>query len=402
MTVHIDDLSAVGGGYRKLFCLAECDASRLLHDTDFEDRENVEPGSEARRFYLDKMGAHVDVSAAETGCRMEVYRVFRGRACADLAAGRVLAGRVTLGLDRPFDSQGGTYKQNEYCFLDQEGNVLAVSTIGDHNARRLSLRIGETADAALLFCDKSMWSSYIFLYVVLIWNLDAAGRRDVKADAEALGAHAESYFIEARNAASEVGRYVANEARVEQRGSGCLSIGNTELCDIPSGIDIVAHGLMATGYPSMTVRAMYCGNVAVPLGVLPIVRVDCRNVDELYLLRKIREGGAVDLMADGIFERYHLDVVGRPYDVPFGPADAVFSEVPVPHRKNPALELRADGVLLERAAYSERERYKKMAAHVGMTPVWSALHYADDDAPYLDIVYENGSSSGSLSCFIEG
>lgn len=79
---------------------------------------------------------------------------------------------------------------------------------------------------------------------------------------------------------------------------------------------------------------------------------------------------------------------------PKGSNNKYRTTVPIPGRKNPSIEFRVNGLVMDSARYHDgqrmngRSKYEFLKERVGMKSIWARLHYNEKDEPYLNVIWK--------------
>lgn len=343
------------------------------------------------------------------GTAIHAYRFRRAEVSDALCDGNAYRGKVRVGIDRSPDFQNTPSEKLDVVLYDADMNAIAKIAACDWNAGDIRKRIGDVTEDAVLLCDGGGWHGYTFLYMAAVWYSDS---HPYKFDPFRfrLGRPIYSnYFIkvEAPEALSDlsVGETFDAELVEGYAGFGLTRAGrNYKFADVPSQFGKSLSNLIETGYLLTAVPCVAHGTVRNGDSWVDMIEITGMVEEEMDKLALFRNESGLDVHYDGRYETLYLPKVESPYDIPFGVVDAGYFAVPIPGRKNPIIEFRVGGVVMDSARYGDGQKlnrdyrqeskYKILKERMGMKSVWAKLHYNEKDEPYLNVIWDCGSGDG--------
>lgn len=370
------------GGYGKL---QSCSAARAVLWTHLRDTDRY------RQLPLD-VGVHT-------------YRFRRAEVNHDLRFGDVYKGKVRVGVDRTPNFQNTPSEKLDVVLYDAEMKVLAKVASYDWAAGDIRTHIGDVSENAILFCDEGGWHNYEFLYMAVVWYSDLHPYRFRPFRFE--NTYRSSYFIkvDAPEALSDlmVGESFDAELMGEYDGFGLTRSGrNYKFAEAPSSFRRSLSELIRTGYHDTAVRCIAHGAVSDGVSFIDMVEIDSRTEKEMNELSLFRRDSGLDVSYDDIYETLYLPRVESPLPIPFSVIDVEYASVPIAGRKNPSIEFRVNGLVMDSARYHDgqrmngRSKYEFLKERVGMKSVWARLHYNEKDEPYLNVIWKCASEKDAV------
>lgn len=361
------------GGYGKL---QSCSAAKAVLWTHLRETDRYRQLS-------------IDVS-------VHTYRFRRAEVNHDLRFGDVYRGKVRVGVDRTPDFQNTPSEKLDVVLYDTEMRVLAKIASYDWAAGDIRTHIGDVSENAILFCDAGGWHNYEFLYLAVVWYSDLHPYRFSPFRFETV--YRSNYFIkvDAPEALSDlmVGESFNAELMDGYDGFGLTRSGrNYKFAEAPSSFGRSLSELIRTGYQDTAVRCIAHGAVSAGEMFIDMVEIDSRTEKEMNELSLFRRDSGLDVRYDDIYETLYLPRVESPLPIPFGVIEVEYASVPIPGRKNPSIEFRVNGQVMDSARYHDGQRmhgqskYEFLKGRVGMKSVWARLHYNDKDEPYLNVIW---------------
>lgn len=336
------------------------------------------------------------------GAQICFYHFRRVEVADFLSDGQVYAGHIRVGIERTPDSLSIPSSKLPVVIYDKDLKVLAKIASYDWAANNVRNHIGDTSASAMLFCDNGGYHGTMFLYMVLVWNSDLRPYKEYRGHGISLSWHSYNYFVKATapEAVSDltVGEHFdAKPTAGGSSGVGLTRIGmNYPFASLPSEFGEALSCLAATGYPELTLHCVNHGLVRSGdewTNLLEVLAINAETVEKLAYFR--RESG-LDVRFDWEYETLRFEKVDAPYGIPFEVVEVELVAVPVPKRKNPLVELRVNGILVNTVRYRDY-RYDHFKDLVGTKSVWAKLHYDEKDIPYLDVIWNRGKEADEAS-----
>lgn len=335
------------------------------------------------------------------GTRIYVYRFRRAEVSRSLHEGDVFDGRVRVGVERTPDSQGIPSERLDVVIYGTDGTPLAKVSSRDWSAGDIRMRIGDVPEMAMLFCDTGGCHGYMFLYMVAAWYSDV---HPYRFDVHRCVSDGGSVFItvDAPEALSDLTAGEAFHADLtmpswhdDERTLGIARRGSSHpFARLPRAYSDACSELERTGY-RVSVPCVNHGSVMRGKGYECMVEVRGRRPEEMRRLAMFRRDSGLDVTFAWGYETMRLGRVERPYQIPFGPVTVEYAAVPIPHRKNPVVELRVGGVVIDSARYGDKQTYRGDSKYrvfkelAGRMSEWAELHYGEDDVPYLNVIWSH-------------
>lgn len=366
----------------------------------FETACEISSGSESYAILWTQLNESKDERNIEFGTRLYAYRFRFAEVIDTYDDGSVYAGPIRVGIERLPETQFLSAERLDVVLYDKKMNVLAKIAPNDWGAGNIRQRIGDLANDALLFCDRSGQHSAVHLYMVASWSseTDPAEFHPV-------------FYEPKKRLASTLYRYCYVSGVIAQEALSDLSVGerfDAVPVECSGGVGLARIGrsypfatlprefsdalshLVATGYEDVRLLCVHRGIVPQRDGSeQSIVEVRAEyGAAAMENLARFRYWSRLDVRLGGDYETLILDKVEKPYDVPFGIVTVEYVAVPIPHRKNPLIELKVNDMLVDSAKYGDGSKYSDFKKHVGLRSLWAKLHYDDDDTPYLNIIWK--------------
>lgn len=369
------------GGYGKL---QSCSAARAVLWTHLRDTDRY------RQLPLD-VGVHT-------------YRFRRAEVNHDLRFGYVYKGKVRVGVDRTPNFQNTPSEKLDVVIYDAEMRVLAKIASYDWAAGDIRTHIGDVSENAILFCDAGGWHNYEFLYLAVVWYSDLHPYKFSPFRFET--AYRSKYFIkvDAPEALSDlmVGESFDAELMDGYDGFGLTRSGwNYKFAEAPSSFGQSLSELIKTGYHDTAIRCIAHGAVSDGVSFIDMVEIDSRTEKEMEELSLFRRDSGLDVRYGDFYETLYLPRVESPLPIPFSVIEVEYASVPISGRKNPSIEFRVNGQVMDSARYHDgqrmygRSKYEFLKSRVGMKSVWARLHYNEKDEPYLNVIWKYANEKGS-------
>lgn len=369
------------GGYGKL---QSCSAARAILWTHLRETDRH------RQLPLD-VGVHT-------------YRFRRAEVNRDLRFGYVYKGKVRVGVDRTPNFQNTPSEKLDVVLYDAEMRVLAKIASYDWAAGDIRTHIGDVSENAILFCDAGGWHNYEFLYLAVVWYSDLHPYKFSPFRFET--AYRSKYFIkvDAPEALSDlmVGESFDAELMDGYDGFGLTRSGrNYKFAEAPSLFGQSLSELIRTGYHDTAVRCIAHGAVSDGVSFIDMVEIDSRTEKEMEELSLFRRDSGLDVRYGDFYETLYLPRVESPLPIPFSVIEVEYASVPISGRKNPSIEFRVNGQVMDSARYHDgqrmygRSKYEFLKSRVGMKSVWARLHYNEKDEPYLNVIWKCASEKDS-------
>lgn len=369
------------GGYGKL---QSCSAARAVLWTHLRDTDRY------RQLPLD-VGVHT-------------YRFRRAEVNHDLRFGDVYKGKVRVGVDRTPNFQNTPSEELDVVIYDAEMRVLAKIASYDWAAGDIRTHIGDVSENAILFCDAGGWHNYEFLYLAVVWYSDLHPYKFSPFRFET--AYRSKYFIrvDAPEALSDlmVGESFDAELMDGYDGFGLTRSGwNYKFAEAPSSFGQSLSELIKTGYHDTAIRCIAHGAVSDGVSFIDMVEIDSRTEKEMEELSLFRRDSGLDVRYGDFYETLYLPRVESPLPIPFSVIEVEYASVPISGRKNPSIEFRVNGQVMDSARYHDgqrmygRSKYEFLKSRVGMKSVWARLHYNEKDEPYLNVIWKYANEKGS-------
>lgn len=369
------------GGYGKL---QSCSAARAVLWTHLRDTDRY------RQLPLD-VGVHT-------------YRFRRAEVNHDLRFGDVYKGKVRVGVDRTPNFQNTPSEKLDVVIYDAEMRVLAKIASYDWAAGDIRIHIGDVSENAILFCDAGGWHNYEFLYLAVVWYSDLHPYKFSPFRFET--AYRSKYFIrvDAPEALSDlmVGESFDAELMDGYDGFGLTRSGwNYKFAEAPSSFGQSLSELIKTGYHDTAIRCIAHGAVSDGVSFIDMVEIDSRTEKEMEELSLFRRDSGLDVRYGDFYETLYLPRVESPLPIPFSVIEVEYASVPISGRKNPSIEFRVNGQVMDSARYHDgqrmygRSKYEFLKSRVGMKSVWARLHYNEKDEPYLNVIWKYANEKGS-------
>lgn len=369
------------GGYGKL---QSCSAARAILWTHLRETDRH------RQLPLD-VGVHT-------------YRFRRAEVNHGLRFGDVYKGKVRVGVDRTPNFQNTPSEKLDVVLYDAEMKVLAKIASYDWAAGDIRTHIGDVSENAILFCDAGGYHNYEFLYLAVVWYSDLHPYRFSPFRFETV--YRSNYFIkvDAPEALSDlmVGESFDAEMMDGYDGFGLTRSGrNYKFAEAPSSFGQSLSELIRTGYHDTAVRCIAHGAVSDGETFIDMVEIDSRTEKEMEELSLFRRDSGLDVRYGDFYETLYLPRVESPLPIPFSVIEVEYASVPISGRKNPSIEFRVNGQVMDSARYHDgqrmygRSKYEFLKSRVGMKSVWARLHYNEKDEPYLNVIWKYANEKDS-------
>ena len=282
--------------------------------------------------------------------------------------------------------------------------VLAKIASYDWAAGDIRTHIGDVSENAILFCDAGGYHNYEFLYLAVVWYSDLHPYRFSPFRFETV--YRSNYFIkvDAPEALSDlmVGESFDAEMMDGYDGFGLTRSGrNYKFAEAPSSFGQSLSELIRTGYHDTAVRCIAHGAVSDGETFIDMVEIDSRTEKEMEELSLFRRDSGLDVRYGDFYETLYLPRVESPLPIPFSVIEVEYASVPISGRKNPSIEFRVNGQVMDSARYHDgqrmygRSKYEFLKSRVGMKSVWARLHYNEKDAPYLNVIWKYANEKDS-------
>ena len=369
------------GGYGKL---QSCSAARAILWTHLRETDRH------RQLPLD-VGVHT-------------YRFRRAEVNHGLRFGDVYKGKVRVGVDRTPNFQNTLSEKLDVVLYDAEMKVLAKIASYDWAAGDIRTHIGDVSENAILFCDAGGYHNYEFLYLAVVWYSDLHPYRFSPFRFETV--YRSNYFIkvDAPEALSDlmVGESFDAEMMDGYDGFGLTRSGrNYKFAEAPSSFGQSLSELIRTGYHDTAVRCIAHGAVSDGETFIDMVEIDSRTEKEMEELSLFRRDSGLDVRYGDFYETLYLPRVESPLPIPFSVIEVEYASVPISGRKNPSIEFRVNGQVMDSARYHDgqrmygRSKYEFLKSRVGMKSVWARLHYNEKDEHYLNVIWKYANEKDS-------
>lgn len=369
------------GGYGKL---QSCSAARAILWTHLRETDRH------RQLPLD-VGVHT-------------YRFRRAEVNHGLRFGDVYKGKVRVGVDRTPNFQNTLSEKLDVVLYDAEMKVLAKIASYDWAAGDIRTHIGDVSENAILFYDAGGYHNYEFLYLAVVWYSDLHPYRFSPFRFETV--YRSNYFIkvDAPEALSDlmVGESFDAEMMDGYDGFGLTRSGrNYKFAEAPSSFGQSLSELIRTGYHDTAVRCIAHGAVSDGETFIDMVEIDSRTEKEMEELSLFRRDSGLDVRYGDFYETLYLPRVESPLPIPFSVIEVEYASVPISGRKNPSIEFRVNGQVMDSARYHDgqrmygRSKYEFLKSRVGMKSVWARLHYNEKDEPYLNVIWKYANEKDS-------
>lgn len=369
------------GGYGKL---QSCSAARAILWTHLRETDRH------RQLPLD-VGVHT-------------YRFRRAEVNHGLRFGDVYKGKVRVGVDRTPNFQNTLSEKLDVVLYDAEMKVLAKIASYDWAAGDIRTHIGDVSENAILFCDAGGYHNYEFLYLAVVWYSDLHPYRFSPFRFETV--YRSNYFIkvDAPEALSDlmVGESFDAEMMDGYDGFGLTRSGrNYKFAEAPSSFGQSLSELIRTGYHDTAVRCIAHGAVSDGETFIDMVEIDSRTEKEMEELSLFRRDSGLDVRYGDFYETLYLPRVESPLPIPFSVIEVEYASVPISGRKNPSIEFRVNGQVMDSARYHDgqrmygRSKYEFLKSRVGMKSVWARLHYNEKDESYLNVIWKYANEKDS-------
>lgn len=335
---------------------------------------------------------------------VHTYRFRRAEVNRDLRFGDVYKGKVRVGVDRTPAFQNTPSEKLDVVLYDAEMRVLAKIASYDWAAGDIRTHIGDVSENAILFCDAGGWHNCEFLYLAVVWYSDLHPYKFSPFRFET--AYRSNYFIkvDAPEALSDlmVGESFDAELMDGYDGFGLTRSGrNYKFAEAPSSFGRSLSELIRTGYHDTAVRCIAHGAVSDGVSFIDMVEIDSRTEKEMEELSLFRRDSGLDVRYGDFYETLYLPRVESPLPIPFSVIEVEYASVPISGRKNPSIEFRVNGQVMDSARYHDgqrmygRSKYEFLKSRVGMKSVWARLHYNEKDEPYLNVIWKYANEKGS-------
>lgn len=335
---------------------------------------------------------------------VHTYRFRRAEVNRDLRFGDVYKGKVRVGVDRTPAFQNTPSEKLDVVLYDAEMRVLAKIASYDWAAGDIRTHIGDVSENAILFCDAGGYHNYEFLYLAVVWYSDLHPYRFSPFRFETV--YRSNYFIkvDAPEALSDlmVGESFDAEMMDGYDGFGLTRSGrNYKFAEAPSSFGQSLSELIRTGYHDTAVRCIAHGAVSDGETFIDMVEIDSRTEKEMEELSLFRRDSGLDVRYGDFYETLYLPRVESPLPIPFGVIEVEYASVPISGRKNPSIEFRVNGQVMDSARYHDgqrmygRSKYEFLKSRVGMKSVWARLHYNEKDEPYLNVIWKYANEKDS-------
>ena len=385
--VDVRDLCIFDGALRK---------QSIMHEMFGIGR--IESGSESYAALWNLLRENGDLQGIRFGTALHAYRFRRAEVSDVLCDGDVYIGKVRVGIDRSPDFQNTPSENLDVVLYDSDMNVIAKIAAYDWNAGDIRKHIGDVTENAVLLCDKGGWHNFTFLYMAVAWYSDSHPYKFHPPRFRRGCPSHSNYFIkvEAPEALSDltVGETFNAELLEGYNGFG-FGLTRTgyhyKFADVPLKFGESLSNLIETGYPLTAVPCVAHGTVRNGDSWVDMIEITGKVEEEMDKLTQFRRESGLDVRYDGKYETLYLPKVESPYDIPFRVVDVEYFAVPLPGRKNPIVEFRVDGVVVDSARYRYHPKYEIFKERIGMKSVWARLHYNEKDEPYLNIIWTCGT-----------
>lgn len=335
---------------------------------------------------------------------VHTYRFRRAEVNHGLRFGDVYKGKVRVGVDRTPNFQNTPSEKLDVVLYDAEMKVLAEIASYDWAAGDIRTHIGDVSENAILFCDAGGYHNYEFLYLAVVWYSDLHPYRFSPFRFETV--YRSNYFIkvDAPEALSDlmVGESFDAEMMDGYDGFGLTRSGrNYKFAEAPSSFGQSLSELIRTGYHDTAVRCIAHGAVSDGETFIDMVEIDSRTEKEMEELSLFRRDSGLDVRYGDFYETLYLPRVESPLPIPFGVIEVEYASVPISGRKNPSIEFRVNGQVMDSARYHDgqrmygRSKYEFLKSRVGMKSVWARLHYNEKDEPYLNVIWKYANEKDS-------
>lgn len=332
--------------------------------------------------------------------KIHAYRFRRAEVHHALRFGDVYKGKVRVGVDRTPHLQNTPSEKLDVVLYDADVKVLAKIASYDWAAGDIRTHIGDVSENAILFCDGGGWHNYEFLYLAVVWYSDLHPYRFSPSRFE--NTYRSNYFIkvDAPEALSDlmVGESFDAELMEGYDGFGLTRSGrNYKFAEAPSSFGRSVSELIRTGYRDVAVRCIAHGSVSDGETFINMVEIDSRTEEEMDKLTLFRRDSGLDVRYGDVYETLYLPRVESPLPIPFSVIEVEYASVPISGRKNPSIEFRVNGQVMDSARYHDGQRlrgqskYEFLKNRVGMKSVWARLHYNEKDEPYLNVIWKCAS-----------
>lgn len=335
---------------------------------------------------------------------VHTYRFRRAEVNHGLRFGDVYKGKVRVGVDRTPNFQNTPSEKLDVVLYDAEMKVLAKIASYDWAAGDIRTHIGDVSENAILFCDAGGYHNYEFLYLAVVWYSDLHPYRFSPFRFETV--YRSNYFIkvDAPEALSDlmVGESFDAEMMDGYDGFGLTRSGrNYKFAEAPSSFGQSLSELIRTGYHDTAVRCIAHGAVSDGETFIDMVEIDSRTEKEMEELSLFRRDSGLDVRYGDFYETLYLPRVESPLPIPFSVIEVEYASVPISWRKNPSIEFRVNGQVMDSARYRDgqrmygRSKYEFLKSRVGMKSIWARLHYNEKDEPYLNVIWKYANEKDS-------
>lgn len=335
---------------------------------------------------------------------VHTYRFRRAEVNHGLRFGDVYKGKVRVGVDRTPNFQNTLSEKLDVVLYDAEMKVLAKIASYDWAAGDIRTHIGDVSENAILFCDAGGYHNCEFLYLAVVWYSDLHPYRFSPFRFETV--YRSNYFIkvDAPEALSDlmVGESFDAEMMDGYDGFGLTRSGrNYKFAEAPSSFGQSLSELIRTGYHDTAVRCIAHGAVSDGETFIDMVEIDSRTEKEMEELSLFRRDSGLDVRYGDFYETLYLPRVESPLPIPFSVIEVEYASVPISGRKNPSIEFRVNGQVMDSARYHDgqrmygRSKYEFLKSRVGMKSVWARLHYNEKDEPYLNVIWKYANEKDS-------
>ena len=381
---------------RDVFAEGMLRGTSIRYET-FDTCGKLQVGSEGYSILWNQLCGTDKYHQLSFGVDIYAYRFRRAEVSHILRFGDIYKGKMRVGVDRHPDFKNTPSEKLDVVLYDGEMNRLARIASHDWMAGDIRSHIGDVSENAVLFCGEGGMHYYEFLYLAVVWYSDLHPYRF--SPFRFRSAHHPNYFIkvDAPEALSDlmVGEEFDAELMDKYDGFGLTRSGrNYKFAEAPSSFGQSLSELIMTGYPDTTVRCRAHG--AVPDGetFIDMVVIEGRSMDEMDKLTLFRRDSGMDVRYGDVYETLYLPRVDSPLPIPFGVIEVEYATVPIPGRKNPSIEFRVNGQVMDSARYHDgqrkygRSKYALLKERVGMKSIWARLHYNEKDEPYLNVIWK--------------
>lgn len=331
------------------------------------------------------------------GVDIHAYRSRRAEVSHILRFGDVYKGKMRVGVDRHPDFKNTPSERLDVVLYDGEMNRLAKIASHDWRAGDIRRHIGDVSENAVLFCGAGGVHNCEFLYLAVAWYSDLHPYRFSPFRFSSV--YHPYYFIrvDAPEALSDlmIGESFEAELVEEYGGFGLTRSGrNYKFADVPSRFGQSLSELIRTDYPDITIRCIAHGAVSDGETFIDMVEIDSRTEKEMDKLTLFRRDSGLDVRYGDEYETIYLPRVESPLAIPFSVIEVEYVTVPIPGRKNPSIEFRVNGLVMDSARYHDgqrmngRSKYEFLKERVGMKSIWARLHYNEKDEPYLNVIWK--------------